>query len=73
MVCGRAPSEEGEFAGQSAVRHEGPEEKQRQHKMGGKITAGARFVGKKMLNAVRATNTVRSLAQSSGSHCTTIP
>lgn len=44
--------------GQSALRHPQPEEKL---KMRGKLSAGARFVGKKMLNAVRATNNVRFL------------
>ena len=43
------------------MRQPGPEEKQNQLKMGSKLSAGARFVGKKMLNAVRATNTVRFL------------
>lgn len=48
--------------GQSAVRDLPPEEeKQKKMKMRSKFSAGARFVGKKMLNAVRATNTVRFL------------
>lgn len=47
----------GQSAARSAPGEE--EEKRKRAKMRGKLTAGARFVGKKMLNAVRATNTVR--------------
>ena len=51
-----------EALGRSAVVDEHPAESaQGKLKVAGKVAKGARFVGKKMLNAVRATNHVRSL------------